>query len=144
MGTDTIERKTEARKSKSGSKSDSRSGSKSASKTGSKSVAAAAVKRPRKKRAAKGKHVTPPITDERNSRLIDGTTFGFSIALLLACVISGIYSGTLNTVGADFLRILISPAPLVTDYFGLGSISAAFLFSSATRRAKTSEQEPFI
>ena len=71
--------------------------------------------------------VRPPITDERNSRLIDGTTFGFSIALLLACVISGIYSGTLNTVGADFLRILISPAPLVTDYFGLGSISAAFL-----------------
>ena len=127
MGTDNIERKTEARKSKSGSKSDSRSGSKSASKTGSKSVAAAAVKRPRKKQGAKGKHVTPPITDERNSRLIDGTTFGFSIALLLACVISGIYSGTLNTVGADFLRILISPAPLVTDYFGLGSISAAFL-----------------
>ena len=69
----------------------------------------------------------PPVSLERNSNIIDGITFGFSIALLLGSAVGSVYSGAGATLIEDFIRILTMPAPLVTDYFALGSLPAAFL-----------------
>ena len=69
----------------------------------------------------------PPVSLERNSNIIDGITFGFSIALLLGAAVGSVYSGAGDTLIEDFIRILTMPAPLVTDYFALGSLPAAFL-----------------
>lgn len=69
----------------------------------------------------------PPVTVQRNSYIIDGITFGFSAALLGAAAAGAFYTGTTGTIFKDFLRILISPGPAITDYFGLGSMPATFL-----------------
>lgn len=69
----------------------------------------------------------PPVSLERNSNIIDGITFGFSIALLLGSAVGCVCSGAGATLIEDFIRILTMPAPLVTDYFALGSLPAAFL-----------------
>ena len=71
--------------------------------------------------------LVPRITTERNSNLIDGITFGFSAALLAAALAGTVYTRTGGTLPADFLRILTTPGPLVTDYFMLGSMPATFL-----------------
>lgn len=75
----------------------------------------------------KQRSVPPAITVQRNSNLIDGITFGISASLLLASLAGAAYTGTAGTLTRDFLRILTSPAPLVTDYFALGSMPATFL-----------------
>ena len=67
------------------------------------------------------------ITEQRNSNIIDGMTFGFSAALFIGCFAGAVYTGTLKTLPQDFLRILTTPGPLVTDYFMIGSLPAAFL-----------------
>ena len=67
------------------------------------------------------------VSEERNSRIIDGMTFGFSIALLLGSAAGAVYTGTFSTLPRDLFRILTSPGPLVTDYFMVGSMPAAFL-----------------
>lgn len=69
----------------------------------------------------------PVISTKRNSNIIDGMTFGFSAALLLACLAGAVYTGTLSTLPRDFLRILTTPGPAITDYFGVGSMPATFL-----------------
>lgn len=67
------------------------------------------------------------ISEKRNSDIIDGMAFGFSAALLLGCIAGAAYTGSLVTLPEDLFRILISPGPLVTDYFMIGSMPAAFL-----------------
>ena len=67
------------------------------------------------------------ITEQRNSSIIDGMTFGFSAALFLGCIAGALYTGTLSTLPRDFFRILTTPGPLVTDYFMIGSMPATFL-----------------
>ena len=67
------------------------------------------------------------ITDERNSNIIDGFTLILSLALLLAAAAGAQYTGTWNTILRDFYHILTTPGPLITDYFGVGSMPAAFL-----------------
>ena len=67
------------------------------------------------------------VSEQKNSKIIDGTALGFSLMLLAAAVAGAFYTGTLGSLGADFIRILISPGPLITDYFGVGSMPAAFL-----------------
>lgn len=67
------------------------------------------------------------VSEEKNSKIIDGTALGFSLMLLAAALAGAFYTGTLGSLGADFIRILISPGPLITDYFGVGSMPAAFL-----------------
>lgn len=69
------------------------------------------------------------ISEERNSMIIDGMAFGFSAALLLACIAGAAYTRTFRSLPADFFRILTSPGPLITDYFMIGSMPAAFLNS---------------
>ncbi len=65
-------------------------------------------------------------TAEQNSRIIDGITFCFSLILLLTAFAGAVYTDTTSTFLSDFRQILISPGPLVTDYFGIGSMPAAF------------------
>ncbi len=70
------------------------------------------------------------VSEVKNSRIISGMTFGFSGAMLAASLAGGAYTGTLPSLFEDLFHILTSPAPLVTDYFALGSLSAAFLNAS--------------
>ena len=70
------------------------------------------------------------ISERRNSRIIDGMTFGFSAALFFASFAGAMYTGTLASLPRDFFRILTTPGPLVTDYFAIGSMPAAFLNAS--------------
>ena len=74
-----------------------------------------------------GKEAVLQISEERNSRIIDGMAFGFSAALLAACIAGAAYTRTFRSLPADYFRILTSPGPLITDYFMVGSMPAAFL-----------------
>lgn len=51
----------------------------------------------------------------------------FSLALLIASPLAGLYTGDLNEILPGFHTILFSPCPLVTDYFMLGNLGATFL-----------------
>lgn len=66
-----------------------------------------------------------------NSQLINGVALGFSLSFLIASAAAAFYTGETATVFADWWRILITPSPLVTDYFELGSLAAAFLNAGA-------------
>ena len=66
-------------------------------------------------------------SEQQNSIIIDGTVLFFSLALLAASAVGAVYTGTGASLAEDFARILISPGPLVTDYFGVGSMPATFL-----------------
>ena len=66
-------------------------------------------------------------TQLKNSRIIDGITFSFSVILLITAAVGAVYTHTEKTIFRDFYYILISPGPLVTDYFGVGSMPATFL-----------------
>lgn len=68
---------------------------------------------------------------ERNlhdaSRSTKAVALFFSLAFLAAVPCAAIYTGELREVLPGFLRLLNSPAKLVTDYFLLGNLPAAFL-----------------
>ena len=66
-------------------------------------------------------------SEQRNSKIIDGTVLCISLSLLAASAAGALCTGTGGTLFADFLHILTSPGPLITDYFGVGSLPAAFL-----------------
>ncbi len=66
-------------------------------------------------------------SEQENSRIIDGTVLCISLALLGGSAAAAAYTGTGGTLVKDFVRIITSPGPLVTDYFGVGSLSATFL-----------------
>lgn len=62
------------------------------------------------------------------NRTILGISMFFSCMLLLAAVAAAAYMGeTAEQVIAEWVTILTSPCPLVTDYFKLGSLAASFL-----------------
>ena len=50
-----------------------------------------------------------------------------TVALAVAALLGALYTGELNTLWADFLRLQLTPSPVLTDYFELGSLGAAFL-----------------
>ena len=60
-----------------------------------------------------------------NSQIINGTAFGFSAAFLISAWIAAIYTGEWGNVFSNWYHIMISPCPLVTDYFALGGLSGA-------------------
>ena len=66
-------------------------------------------------------------SEQKNSRIIDGTVLSISLALLGGAAAAAFYTGTGNTILTDLFRILTSPGPLITDYFGIGSLPATFL-----------------
>lgn len=51
----------------------------------------------------------------------------FSLCFLAACPIAAAYLDVWDEVLSDWLFILVSPAPLVTDYFQIGNLASAFL-----------------
>lgn len=64
---------------------------------------------------------------EENTLGIEHICLFFSLALLAVAPLGAWYTHTFPSLLADFTRILLSPCPLVTDYFALGSLPAAFL-----------------
>lgn len=62
-----------------------------------------------------------------NSRIINGIALGFSLAFLLSAWAAAFYTGEWGQILYGWYLILISPCPLVTDYFALGGLSAAML-----------------
>ncbi len=66
-----------------------------------------------------------------NSQIINGTAFGFSAAFLVAALAGAVYTGEWGSVFHNWYRILISPCPLVTDYFAIGGLASTFLNAGA-------------
>lgn len=66
-----------------------------------------------------------------NSRIIDGIALGFSLSFLLAAPIAAVYAGEWGQVFYNWYLILISPCPLVTDYFALGGLAGTLLNAGA-------------
>lgn len=66
-----------------------------------------------------------------NSTVIDGIAFGFSAAFLVTAAVAAVYTGEGLHIFHDWYRLLISPCPLVTDYFATGSLGSAFLNAAA-------------
>ncbi len=53
----------------------------------------------------------------------------FSVSFLIAVPFAALHTGDSAVIG-DWLRIIANPSPLITDYFLLGSLPAAFLNAS--------------
>lgn len=51
----------------------------------------------------------------------------FSLCLLAACPIAAAYLDVWDDILHDWIFILVSPSPLVTDYFQIGNLASAFL-----------------
>ena len=62
-----------------------------------------------------------------NSSFIKGICLFISISFLVAAFAATIYLNLWGHVWKDFLKILVMPSPLVTDYFKLGNLASAFL-----------------
>lgn len=62
-----------------------------------------------------------------NSYYIKSACFFISLCLLIACPIAAFYIDCWNKIIVDFYQILTLPSPLVTDYFNIGNLAAAFL-----------------
>lgn len=62
-----------------------------------------------------------------NSQIINGIALGFSAAFLISAFIAAIYTGEWGSVFQNWYRILITPCPLVTDYFAIGGLASAML-----------------
>ena len=67
----------------------------------------------------------------KNSRIIDGIAFGFSLAFLVAAFLAAHYTGEWGSVFKNWRLIMISPCPLVTDYFAVGGLASALLNAGA-------------
>jgi hypothetical protein len=62
-----------------------------------------------------------------NSRVIKLFCLFCSIAMLIAAPIGAVVTGEYGQVFKNFWKILISPCPLVTDYYRLGGFGSAML-----------------
>lgn len=67
----------------------------------------------------------------RNTLGVEHLCLFLSCCLLIAAPLSGWLTGTLGEILSGWFTILTSPCPLVTDYFVLGSLPAAFLNAGA-------------
>ncbi len=66
-----------------------------------------------------------------NSQIINGIAFGFSALFLVSALVAAFYTGEWGSVLYDWYLILISPCPLVTDYFAIGGLASAMLNAGA-------------
>ncbi|MCC8127299.1 MAG: DUF1576 domain-containing protein [Clostridiales bacterium] len=66
-----------------------------------------------------------------NSQIINGIAFGFSAALLLAAAAAAFYKDEWRYLFYNWYRIMVTPGPLVTDYFAIGGLAATFLNAGA-------------
>jgi hypothetical protein len=63
--------------------------------------------------------------------IINGIAFGFSAAFLISAFIAALYTGEFGSVFHNWYLILISPCPLVTDYFEIGGLASTMLNAGA-------------
>lgn len=66
-----------------------------------------------------------------NSQIINVIALGFSLCFFIASFIAAHYTGEWGHVFYQWYLILITPCPLVTDYFNIGGLSSAFLNAGA-------------
>ena len=64
---------------------------------------------------------------KKSSWFIKAICFNFSCCFFLAALAATIYLNLWGHVWKDFIKLLVQPGPLVTDYFMLGNIASAFL-----------------
>lgn len=67
------------------------------------------------------------LKTKQNSCCIKGICFIFSMCFFIASFAATVYLNLWGHVWLDFLKLLVMPGPLVTDYFMLGNIASAFL-----------------
>ena len=61
-----------------------------------------------------------------NEYYIERLCFFFTFCFFIASIVAGFYLNNMDKLFDDFIRILLHPSPLVTDYYNLGSLNAAF------------------
>lgn len=61
-----------------------------------------------------------------NDKQIKGVCLGLGLVLLAAAFLSAAFWGGLEGLFEGWIRILISPCPLMTDYFQVGGVSGTF------------------
>ncbi len=66
-----------------------------------------------------------------NSQIINGIAFGFSVFFLVSSIIAAVYTGEWGKVFLNWYQIMITPCPLVTDYFEIGGLASALLNAGA-------------
>ncbi|MBR3693550.1 MAG: DUF1576 domain-containing protein, partial [Erysipelotrichales bacterium] len=66
------------------------------------------------------------ITQKSGSWYVKSICLFFSLCLLGASICAAFYLKVWDTFLVDWLKILTSPSPLVTDYFQLGNLASAF------------------
>lgn len=66
-----------------------------------------------------------------NSQIINGIAFGFSLCFLISAFIASYYTGVGGRIFHNWYLIMISPCPLVTDYFDIGGLASAMLNAGA-------------
>ena len=64
---------------------------------------------------------------KKSSCFIKAICFNFSICFFVASFAATVYLNLWGHVWKDFLKLMVLPGPLVTDYFMLGNIASAFL-----------------
>ena len=69
--------------------------------------------------------------DYTNSQIIDSIMLFFSCMFLIAAFTGAIYTNQLNTLFSNWILLMRSPSPLVTDYFALGGLGSAYLNAAA-------------
>ncbi len=67
------------------------------------------------------------LSIKKDSWFIKGICMHISISFFIASLAATIYLDLWGQVWHDFFQILVTPAPLVTDYFQLGNLASAFL-----------------
>ncbi len=65
------------------------------------------------------------------SPIINGIALSFSLAFLIAAGLAAWYTGEVGSVLRGWYLILVTPTPLVTDYFAIGGLSSALLNAGA-------------
>lgn len=66
-----------------------------------------------------------------NSQIINGIAFCFSVFFLFSAFVAAHYTGVWGRVFHNWYLIMISPCPLVTDYFAVGGLASALLNAGA-------------
>ena len=64
---------------------------------------------------------------KKNSWYIKAICFTFSISFFIAAFIATIYLDLWGHVWSDFIKIMLRPGPLITDYFMLGNLASSLL-----------------
>lgn len=66
------------------------------------------------------------IDSEKNGNFIKGLYLGLAVILMGAAIAALPFSGGVEGLIHGWKQILIAPCPLITDFFGIGGISATF------------------